>query len=740
MPIQIPQLGGAPPPGQALLHSVGRILSQDRFYEIPNFQRWYSWQITEVEAFLEDVANCPPNEPHSFGTIEATNSGNQHPWNVGQQGADVPQEILLISDGQQRLTSMFLFWFATAAYEAGNGRDDLKDHIQWFFFRDDIGAGNPRPFLKLQEDSLNLALEHIARYGHLQGIPPANQNSAMKRMAAAYDQILDYLSAFPTDAAREAYWDKMMQQTEVVLVLGQANPYVKFEVRNNRGRDVSNLDRTKNLIELINIRTARPHPGYEFAQKWYNSMKALDENRLFSMDDELLGHTQTVHDGEHFGIGNYQTFHKEYSILATNYDNANPDHATKITEITDFITCFEDMTTAYTEVFSPSRNGLWKLYGNFQKYSAHANFSRAKRGHMIAILSDICLRLDYENIFDTNILAMYHSIENPDDFIRCLRQLEKVLFRVYHVRGKRTDHGKRFRAGFAKQIYDWGGTQPALVTFILTELCNFCITQSECTLDRLYSSIRAPEPAYEKKWSLYFLFHWQVRKYRTLLLGSVTSRWQKDHNGPDKSGRRGYLFTKEHILPNEGWLDWKEEDDGDFYWTRAPDTRFTERNDYQLTKHYLGNLVMSKQWLNSRYSNHPYQRLAGDNRNYKHDFYLNSGDWSSVRHVALNYDDWSKATIADRQERMARWAILRWKLECDTDALDNALPNIPFIEEHSDFFKEQRRGEQAAGIDEHDEEDLHYPEGDDHEEDQTPEISEDLDGYDFPEDFYTDEE
>ena len=102
-----------------------------------------------------------------------------------------------------------------------------------------------------------------------------------------------------------------------------------------------------------------------------------------------------------------------------------------------------------------------------------------------------------------------------------------------------------------------------------------------------------------------------------------------------------------------------------------------------------------------------------------------------MRHVALNYDDWSKATIADRQERMARWAILRWKLECDADALDNALPNIPFIEEHS---------EQAAGIDEHHEEDLQYPEGDDHEEDQTPEISDDLDGYDFPEDFYTDEE
>ena len=107
MPIQIPQLGGAPPPGQALLHSVGRILSQDRFYEIPNFQRWYSWQITESRGI--HVANCPPNEPHSFGTIEATNSGNQHPWNVGQQGADVPQENLSsFLDGQQRLTSMFL--------------------------------------------------------------------------------------------------------------------------------------------------------------------------------------------------------------------------------------------------------------------------------------------------------------------------------------------------------------------------------------------------------------------------------------------------------------------------------------------------------------------------------------------------------------------------------------------------------------------------------------------------------
>ena len=85
-----------------------------------------------------------------------------------------------------------------------------------------------------------------------------------------------------------------------------------------------------------------------------------------------------------------------------------------------------NMTTAYTEVFSPSRNALWKLYGNFQKYSAHPNFSRAKgsRDHtFFRTLPSARLRKYFWHKHPCNV----SQHENPDDFIRCLRQLEKVL-------------------------------------------------------------------------------------------------------------------------------------------------------------------------------------------------------------------------------------------------------------------------------------------------------------------------
>jgi len=525
-------------------------------------------------------------------------------------------------------------------------------------------------------------------------------------------------------------------------VFGDADPHVKFEVRNNRGMDVTGLDRAKNLIQLIGKRTA--HGRFEFADHWYESLKQLDQHGLSDKDDELFGHTLTMYNGTHFGIGKYSTFKKDFDELATQYDPMNPDHGDLLDDLEEFVQCFNDMTTAYHDVFSPSKNELWKIYGEFSKYIGHPHWDTSKRGHLIALLSDICVRLNRENVFDSNILAMYHSIDDPRDYIRCLRQLEKVVFRVYLVGGRNTTFGREFRARFAQEIYKWDGNQADLVDKILSDLCEFCnnpAPHAECTLDALFDSINRDEPAYHKRWSLYFVYHWQVRIYKQLLLGSVTKKWQSDHKAPDEDGDGNNLFEKEHIMPQTGWEAWKEEDDGDFYWTRGPDSYFTLKNDFERTKHFLGNLVMTKHKFNVIYSNHPYKRLAIDpEQKAKKSLYLLHRDWSEVRAVARNYEEWNGQTIKDRQARMARWAIKRWKLECDADRLEVELPPMRFIDEHSEEFKRVRRGEAPAQPDDG-AASLPPREGDDVEGGQgTPTISDEEEGYDFPEDFYTDEE
>ena len=743
MPILPPAIRGSPNQQTTRMHNVESILAENWFYEVPKFQRWYSWGSTQVEDFLQDISSSiRMQEMHSFGSIEATNSGETHEWDYNRNNIDVSYPVFLISDGQQRITTMFIFWFAVCHFERAEGRYDMYADLERKFFRRNARGAIVAPFLKLQEDELDNGLKQLAENGNINAIPLVQQTSAVHKMRDTFIQISTFIGNL-SDLERDAYYTQIMSRTEIVLVFGFADPHVKFEVRNNRGIDVSELDRTKNMIQLIGKRTG--HGRFEFSNDWYESLKQLDLNRLSGNDDELLGHTMTMFDGTHFGIGKYSTFREYFLELATSYNAADPDHAAKIDDLERWVQCFNNMTVAYCNVFSPSRNENWKIYGEFSKYIGHANWNTSKRGHLIALLSDICIRLNRENVFDSDILAMYHSLEDPDDFIRCLKQLEKVVFRVYLVGSRKTTFGKRFRATFAKEIYDWNGTQADLVTKILNDLCQFCThtePHAECTLDSLFDGINLDAPVYRKSWSLYFVYHWQVRKYKQLLLGSITKKWQSEHKAPDEDGLGNSLFEKEHIMPQTGWMNWKDEYDGQFYWTRGVNPHFSVKNDFERTKHFLGNLVMAKHVHNAAYSNHPFNRQPADpDQEAKRTLYLALRDWSEVRSVARNYKEWNGNTIRDRQERMARWAIKRWKLECDNDALEEELKPMRFINEHTEDFVAERLAGAQFEPDVGDFAHCQIHDGDDEEGGQaTPTISEELEGYDFPEDFYTDEE
>jgi hypothetical protein len=741
------------------------------FFEIPEFQRWYSWKDKHVSQFFDDITqSLEMDEIHSFGSIEASkkvdDDGEPVPIEYELNGEQNPHHTLHVSDGQQRLTTMFLFWFAAAHYERENGNPGLFDDLQGRFFRKDNIGAEVGTKLMLQESDLTSALKSLCRRGNLDDLQPAQcAISAVKRMKRALDLIKVKLAEADEVGELEDIWDQFQTRTEVVLIQGEANAAVKFEVRNNRGIGVNELDKTKNMIELIESRTGTE---FGFASNWYGAMKKMDKHRLEDSDDELLGYTQTVHTGNHWGKGSYDALSDTFGELTTK----ETLDALEETGLTNFITAFDDMATAYCAVFSPSADGTWNIYGQFPKYRAHANWNGQMRGKLVAKLTDICLRLDRKKVFDAVILAMYHKLEDPQQLYRCLVQLEKVVFRVYLVRAKpRTSFGLQFRMKLAKKIYDWNRDQATLVNTILSDLCNFCITHKDdsipgypgtskgamCTLFSLYEAISKEDPAYSTRWSLYFLYHWQVRKYKNLLLGSVTKAWGDTEKGaPDEetvAGRtRKRLFEKEHILPQNGWNGWAPEADGEFYWTRAPNHIFEQRNDFIRTKDYIGNLVMSKGRLNSRYSNHPYLRKApGDADSAKRDLYLANRDWSQVRAVAKNYSEWNKNTIKDRQERLSRWAIKRWKLECAADALqpDDIPDTIPFIDEHTDEFRQERTegghipddDEDNAIIDiarNHDEQETYLDVDDD--EDipalQPPSIPDDLEGYDFPEDFY----
>ncbi|WP_119302847.1 DUF262 domain-containing protein [Dongia deserti] len=105
-------------PLNASASTAGALLSSSTF-EVPQFQREYSWEEDEIADFWNDLSNSLESESYFLGLIILTDQdGRKH-----------------VVDGQQRLITLSLL--ATAIYfEAQDrGRTALADRIRADFLR-----------------------------------------------------------------------------------------------------------------------------------------------------------------------------------------------------------------------------------------------------------------------------------------------------------------------------------------------------------------------------------------------------------------------------------------------------------------------------------------------------------------------------------------------------------------------------------------------------------------------------
>lgn len=228
-------------PLSASANSAGAIFANNTF-EIPRFQREYSWGSDEINDFWSDLQGSLDADSYFLGLIILT---------TPQDDAAVGRKQVV--DGQQRIITLSLL--ANAIYHEAmrSERKALADRIQASFLRSiDFHTDEQVPRVKLTDGADDATFQAILTTGDRpQGDLPPDSVSA--KMAASHDllakHLRDDLKADPFK--RLGKWTDLLTNRLYFAVFVHPSSdaaYQVYEVVNTRGRDLTTADLLKNYV------------------------------------------------------------------------------------------------------------------------------------------------------------------------------------------------------------------------------------------------------------------------------------------------------------------------------------------------------------------------------------------------------------------------------------------------------------------------------------------------------------
>lgn len=246
-------------------------------YEIPKFQRDYSWEAEHWDDLWQDISALLADEDneHYMGYLVLQTSNNKE---------------FQIIDGQQRLTTMSLLILSTlkclkelvdSGIEAENNlkrKDSLLNSYIGYVDPVTLISNNK---LKLNRNSDDYYKQHLVL---LKELPLRNTNSSEKHMRECFNWYYDRIKKeFNTGESLAAFIDNIVDKLffTVIEVTDQLNAFKVFETLNARGVQLSSADLLKNYLFFV-VDETKPHISEieELENIWSKIVGKLGEQKF----------------------------------------------------------------------------------------------------------------------------------------------------------------------------------------------------------------------------------------------------------------------------------------------------------------------------------------------------------------------------------------------------------------------------------------------------------------------------
>ena len=595
------------------LQSIQKIF-QDQLFSVPDYQRGYSWEERHWQDLWDDIDLLEKGQEHYTGTLVI------HAISDEKFSDDNGDEFTRydIVDGQQRLTTLSILMIEMIRqFETLGGINAAALRSRYIATTKN---GSVEPKLKLNRDTNDFYRSSIiAVEGDISHTPKIFSEQRLseaqmffrkrfeEKKADLGDTFVDWL-----DETRAKIVSQM--KLTVYLVPKASDVGVIFEVMNNRGKPLTEMEKVKNYLLFVCAKLTEcggDALAQEINSAWKYIYETLMESGAFHSEDNLLRYNWIV-------VQNYKTNEwkgcnsiKEEFGLKTNKAN----YEALRDNIRYYIECLRKSCKAFCDIVAPDRD------------KAFDNFNDSKLKKEIIEHSQKLVRMNTTASFVPLLMALRLKNCAPEEYLDILKICEIYAFRVFIIMQRRTNAGQSamYRSAYNYFKDEW--QYDDIEAEIRSYLSYFCDKEEyEYEVDDI-------NDWYNWKGIKYLLFEYEIY----LAKGANVHLDWKTFQKKDKKD------TIEHILP------------------QTPDNKYWKsrwkKKDINEVTHDLGNLVVTLD--NSSYSNKGFDEKKGAPG--AGICYANSALFSEKE--LSKFDEWTRAEFETRREKIGNWMKERWFIE-----------------------------------------------------------------------------
>ncbi|MCX7909835.1 MAG: DUF262 domain-containing HNH endonuclease family protein [Ignavibacteria bacterium] len=217
---------------EAKEYYLNTLLHLPYIFEVPEYQRPYSWNLDQWEALFDDIDQLEENQTHFLGAIVVVPTGQ----------AKLDFNCFHIVDGQQRLTTLFVWLIAIRDLLKETNdleKRNLIEYLENQMFVQDFVAfeKNTKPKILLginDREIFDLLLKG-------KKIPEKLQDSIIYRC---------YKYFYERTKNKLQLWEKILKNISIIFInaFSHFNAFRLFETLNDRGLALSAADLIKNFL------------------------------------------------------------------------------------------------------------------------------------------------------------------------------------------------------------------------------------------------------------------------------------------------------------------------------------------------------------------------------------------------------------------------------------------------------------------------------------------------------------
>ena len=586
------------------LITLNSLIIGDRTFQIPMYQRQYSWEKKHWDDLWNDIVYLKSGKRHYFGTVLLRAVGKRKA--SGIKSFNVHDII----DGQQRITTVLIFLkeiiYQLDAIADPNFKEDLKKLKEDYLRYKDVHK------LELLGDDKEFFRRNILDD---EEYPDEILTPSQRRLSEAktyFRSRLEEMKSKSTPNEFQAFLLELKQRIDDMEIIrydvkDDADAVLIFETVNDRGKPLTNLEKTKSFLMHAIYLSASEELGNQLEQvnasfadiyRWVEEIKNTERGRNIGEDDIQR---------YHFVI--YETEAKGNRDISYSYLDFLKERVRRLYR--------EDPPKCLKYVLEYTRDLRTAFYAQKEIITFKGEDKIGKLLKKIYVLERVA------NFYPLLIATWIRLREDQEKMAQILNLIETMAFRVYAVGRRRADTGETWLYELAYRVHSENLGFDKVVDELIRIIRyyeNDRAFERDLKVENFYTRIRTRD----KK---YLLFEYERFLRETsgelldLKLNDILSR----------------NFEVEHI------------------WASDPtNLGLTEDLEeiHELCKDKMGNLTLASASWNHSWGNKPF---ATKKNHYKKSLLRAQRDLSDL-------SEWGKAKIEERESELVNFALGRWKI------------------------------------------------------------------------------